>query len=211
MCESIITDQSYWKQFLQQLKMDYNTPRFKAEVVFDTLLLPTIVEDLVSKAVCKKIQFVVKEFPIRSFRVNNGKDNNYTFCVDYLLYDDETMYFVELKTDKNSIGDKQIRKYMEIKSKYSFHTLYYDDYLNGIIKCYKKKYEKQKQTLKMFKKLFPEKISLVYIIPEKNKILENQDILCIVLEDALKNIDQYNVFTQEFLHIWEYVNEEKER
>lgn len=221
MCESVMGNQKYWQTFLKQLRQDYRTPRFKTEVVFDTLLLPEIVEDLVGAALGYvqeergKVQFIVKEFPIRISRLEKRteKEDNYTFCVDYLLSDGKKMYLVELKTDTESFKREQLEKYEKVVNDLQFTQLYEEDYLEKILKNNKKKYAEQAERLKECQEKFSEKFALVYIVPESKSVLKERNITYIALNDIAadeKKISQYKETTREFLKIWQYVTK-KER
>lgn len=220
MCESVMGNKEYWQTFLKQLRQDYHTPRFKTEVVFDTLLLPEIVEDLVGAALGYaqeergKVKFIVKEFPIRTFRLGKrtGKEDNRTFCVDYLLSDGEKMYLVELKTDTDSFKREQLEKYEKVVNDLQFTELYEKDYLVKILENNKKKYAEQAKRLKECQEKFSEKFALVYIMPESESALKERNITCIALDKIAadeKQIFEYKETTREFLKIWQYVTKKE--
>ncbi len=113
---------SFYEYVTKCLKMDYLTPGFKAEVPTDTLLteyVAEIVQNAINNEIEKEeekvvLELVSKEFPIRTL-IGDGPDfkvgeSNKSARVDYLLadWDKNTLYFVELKTAKESIGSKQL-------------------------------------------------------------------------------------------------------
>ena len=190
MYESLMNNKEYWQAFLEQLWKDYDTPRFRTEVVFDTLLLPGILEELVEKSLGIKAKYITKEFSILTKRYkqssednqpnednkssednNSSKDANSNedkrnFCVDYLLYDQDRVYFVELKTDKASINSKQKKRYQEIAENYTFEKLY-DDYTGKITdKDSEGKYIRQRAEVTALGEILQNKkeIGLIYIL-----------------------------------------------
>ncbi len=71
--------------------------------------------------------YVTKEFPVLRYNVKNDKDKdknknkNTDFSsinIDYLLYDNNTIYFVELKTSMESVSKEQIKNYSKINGKF---------------------------------------------------------------------------------------------
>ena len=180
MCESVINNKEYWQAFLEQLWKDYDTPRFRTEVVFDTMLLPGILEELVEKNLGIKAKYITKEFSIltrrctQSSEESQSSEDKYCFCVDYLLYDQDKVYFVELKTDKSSVDSDQRKRYQEIAEKYAFAELYKD--YEEEITCGKSrgKYKRQKAEVTALSEILQNKkeIGLIYILilpGEENK------------------------------------------
>ncbi len=111
---------------------DYKTPGIKAEVIIDMLLseyVAEIVQNAINEGKEEKdkvvLELVSKEFPIRTltgdapnFQVNKTNRNA---KVDYLLaskkpdnsdapWQPEKLYFVELKTTKDSFDDDQLKR-----------------------------------------------------------------------------------------------------
>lgn len=206
MDENILENRTYWQRFLEQLKCDYATPRFKAEVTFDTLLLPKIVVELVEKAFgkehCQNLKFLTKEYPILNYRVGIGGNDNRSFCIDYLLCDDNKMYLVELKTDKKSVDNKQLGKYQKLVDAQNFSETYYE-YMERIRTCDKKRYAKQAEHLKNLREDFHNDVTIIYIVPADNALLDKQKIKYVSLQAALNNIENYSSLTQTFLKIWQ--------
>ncbi len=205
MYENVLANKQYWERFLEQLKVDYGTPRFKAEVVFDTLLLPEIVVELVSKALgkdsCEDFKFVVKEYPILNHRVDIGKANKRSFCIDYLLHSADKMYLVELKTDKVSVKREQLEKYRRLTEASEFSETY-RDYVE-IVKGNKKRYAQQAQRVEAAQEKFRDEAEIIYIVPDENAFLCKQGVKYISLRAALADMKNYSSLTQTFLQIWQ--------
>lgn len=103
---------------------DYWTPKIKSEVIID-MLISEFVEDIISYVISegtsKNIKLISKEFPIP--RVGQSKlecqeavptkeDTRQYASVDFLMADTKnessSLYFVELKTTKDSFDGKQL-------------------------------------------------------------------------------------------------------
>lgn len=105
------------KEIKKSFINDYWTAGYKAEVSFDTLLTP-VIEQIMNQNIENKsgeIKYITKEFPIllRSFTGNNSYGFD-SVNVDYVLSDDQTVYFVELKTTMDSYNDTQNANYSDI-------------------------------------------------------------------------------------------------
>lgn len=118
---------------------DYFTANVKAEVLIDTILTPVIAEILTvimkepdsgnteqpspAKADSGyKVRLLAKEFPLPVGELPSleeespahGKNLSYRSCnVDYLMYDNECVYYVELKTTWSSFEPGQMNRYLE--------------------------------------------------------------------------------------------------
>ena len=96
----------------EQVVNDYFTPNIKAEVIFDTLLTPCIV-DIVKGQMdgsTEDLTFLTKEMSILD---NSGEDVKVS-KVDYVLAARSKVYLVELKTTDSSINDEQADAYREL-------------------------------------------------------------------------------------------------
>lgn len=228
MCELKLSDE-YIDKFLHQLKQDYKTARFKSEVVFDTLLLPEILINLVDKELGIKAEYITKEFPIYNKRgcgeTDNIKYDNKSFAVDYLIKGkDKFFYLVELKTDDGSFKPKQLARYEHVIEKFDFNALF-KDYWEMY---YASKYFNQAQEMlknlgvviedkkDLYKtgKLWKEKLEnleisnsnldVIYIVPDKSKCDPNKLGLCIELNKLSPN--GYSDLTSDFIKIWRSCN-----
>ena len=112
-------DRSILNKIADNVIRDYYTAGIKSEVILDTLLTPVITE-VVKKAVDKEGKelfdpdnepvFITKEFPL----IKNADVSNRNTKADFLLYDKNTVYLVELKTTAGSTDDKaQLEHYRE--------------------------------------------------------------------------------------------------
>lgn len=65
----------FWKYMLASLKNDVNMPRMSVEIVYDVMLFPEILEDIVNSQLKKYLsgnaKYITKEFPIGSFSTYN--------------------------------------------------------------------------------------------------------------------------------------------
>lgn len=104
----------------------YFTPNIKAEVILDMILTPVIGDILTivgqknkELRISGEMKFIAKEFPMLKSRFGDQTSgekskNNYSNCnVDYLMCDDDFVYFVELKTTQESLDPIQMRNYRD--------------------------------------------------------------------------------------------------
>lgn len=95
----------------ENITKDYFNAKVKTEVIFDTILTPVIGEILTvigrenkKLKINGEMKLLAKEFPMLKLNEENEK-NNYRNCnADYLMCDNNTVYFVELKTTHKSIN-----------------------------------------------------------------------------------------------------------
>ena len=116
---------------------DYHTPGSKAEIIIDMLIsefVCDIIKDSNEVKVDGILDFVAKEFPIKAItETSKGNwkisEHNRPARVDFLLSDESTLYFVELKTDSKSYEDEQLLRmiYAAVKhttdDDYTYSTL----------------------------------------------------------------------------------------
>ena len=120
------------KEIKKSFINDYWTAGYKAEVSFDTLLTP-VIEQIMNQNIENKsgeIKYITKEFPIllRSFTGNNSYGFG-SVNVDYVLSDDQTVYFVELKTTMDSYNDTQNANYSDIYKTDHMFKQWGDDFI----------------------------------------------------------------------------------
>lgn len=102
----------------EEIIKDYYTANFKSEVILDTILTPVIAEILTIVGRQKKktkgsVKLLAKEFPLLNNRkVEEGKLNFRNCNVDYLMCDDDSVFFVELKTRQESYDNAQMENYL---------------------------------------------------------------------------------------------------
>lgn len=98
--------------FAREVVKDYFTANIKAEVILDTILTPVISEILttVYKDTQGEMRLIAKEFPILK-KNGKGKKEYRSWNADYLMCDDEIVYWVELKTTQGSVGKRQKDRY----------------------------------------------------------------------------------------------------
>ncbi len=103
----------------ENITKDYFNAKVKTEVIFDTILTPVIGEILTvigrenkKLKINGEMKLLAKEFPMLKLNEENEK-NNYRNCnADYLMCDNNTVYFVELKTTQKSISKFQMKNYL---------------------------------------------------------------------------------------------------
>lgn len=105
------------ERFAEEVVNDYFTANVKAEVILDTILTPVIGEILTvvceEKGIKGSMKLLAKEFPILE-KKEERKRKGYRSCnVDYLMYDNEFVYLVELKTTQDSYNSSQMENYIE--------------------------------------------------------------------------------------------------
>lgn len=111
------------KILAEKIIQDYYTANIKTEVILDTILTPVIGEILTAVGrgnkelgINGKMRLIAKEFPILNATGENK--SNYRNCnADYLMCDDESVYFVELKTTQESLDKKQMENYRDYLEK----------------------------------------------------------------------------------------------
>ncbi len=107
---------------------DYWTAGYKAEVSFDTLLTP-VIEKIIQTKFTDAI-YVTKEFPIlkRTLGINSTSGFD-SINADYVLSNNDTVYFVELKTTMDSINDDQEDNYFKMLEKPTCFNIWGDDFI----------------------------------------------------------------------------------
>lgn len=217
-------ERTFWENFLKNLREDYYMPRIRMEIVIGEMLSAGILEDIVLKELKKynihDIKYITKEFPIRYIW---GKDKNISknkhdyyriFSVDYLMGNQENLYFVELKTNANSVNIDQKRRYLNAVQKIKEINLnLYRDYEDIVAHSkdgkYEHRYRKQKEQIEKnggesyLKNC--NNISVIYIVPKNSNsgLINEKDIRCIYWEDLFedKNFNTFERNTQIFLKI----------
>lgn len=86
---------------------DYYTAGIKAEVILDMLLRPEL-ERVLGRLGYPGIKFITKEFPIPT-----AENDTHNCNVDYLMYDENLVYLIELKTSSTSEDKKQLENYID--------------------------------------------------------------------------------------------------
>lgn len=194
---------------IEQIKFDYVIPKYKTEVVFDTILSIFIEEIINGKyygqnGESDKIKLIGKEFPIRIATINSNWENEeYDTSInpDYLLASNNTLYIVELKTSSNSYDEEnQLANYIKVKSLIESQksaNFIVSDFIRigkignskefGLLKRENKKYQLYYQTIKT---LIEElnylknisRVKIVYIVPSAlaDKIAEQVEDVSIL-------------------------------
>lgn len=221
-------ERTFWENFLKNLREDYYMPRIRMEIVIGEMLSAGILEDIVRKELKKyDIKYITKEFPIRYIwgkdkNIDKNKHDYYRiFSVDYLMGNQKNLYFVELKTNTNSVNIDQKRRYLNaIKNIKERKLDLYRDYEDIVAHSkdgkYEHRYRKQKEQIERdsgesyFKSC--NNIELIYITRKdilKVSSLEkegddtdnNSDIINITFSNLFKNINKFEKDTQIFLKI----------
>ncbi len=194
---SIRNYENFFKYIKKWTVNDYYTAGIKAEVIID-MLLSEYVSEIVQKTIGEKgrsVKLVAKEFPIKA-KPNKKKPDtdagNRSAKIDYLLYDGETTYIVELKTDNQSFDLEQYNNYVNrIKGKELFQIFEniikmqkgknypkFEDYRSIINGNELQSYESTQKYiftfLRIIKSLYPDKyIDILGSIKEgDNKVIE---------------------------------------
>lgn len=221
-------ERTFWENFLKNLREDYYMPRIRMEIVIGEMLSAGILEDIVRKELKKydihDIKYITKEFPIRYIwgkdkNIDKNKHDYYRiFSVDYLMGYQKNLYFVELKTNENSVNIDQKRRYLNaIKNIKERKLDLYRDYEDIVAHSkdgkYEHKYSKQKeQIVKNGGENYLKNcnnISVIYIVPKNSNsgLINENDIRCIYWEDLFED-ENFNTFernTQTFLKICQEV------
>lgn len=184
------------KKLIDVIKEDYNIPKYRCEVVIDTLLSMFNIGEIVN--ICgfdgkeEGIKFVSKEFP---FKYDH---NNQSFNIDYLLINEskKTLYLVELKTTK-IVSTQQMEKYIKIidKIKDSKSVEFLIDDFNKIkekskqkkkYQIYEDKYLKELKEKGIFKDI--DNVELIYLAPK------SKDMDVLYKEKGVKHITFENLY-----------------
>jgi hypothetical protein len=209
------------KDLVNVIKEDYDIPKYKCEVVVDTLLSMFRVEDIVNKCGFdgkeEGIKFVAKEFPFKR------EDSSKSFNIDYILIneDKKTLYLVELKTTK-AISKKQMERYLKviqkIKDKKSaeflmddFNKIKEDSIQKKKYQNYEDKYLKELNDKNAFKEVY--NVELIYISPKSEKainLFKEKNIKNITFENLYKdmefNTEDENAKWNDIKDIFEYID-----
>ena len=98
---------------------DYYTAAIKSEVALDALITP-VIDEILNLLIERKdgvIKYITKEFPILKCHIDDAETEITDYSsinVDYVLADNNIVYFVELKTTMSSIDEKQEDNYKNI-------------------------------------------------------------------------------------------------
>ena len=111
------------------------------------------------------LDFVIPEFPIRIGSIDDNKENsNQSFKIDYVAVCEEenTVYFIELKTDQNSLREEQTTYLKQAKEK-GIKII-----VDGVIAIYRATTQKRK-----YRNLLDEISKAGWLLVEKQKIINN--------------------------------------
>jgi hypothetical protein len=174
-----LNEEQTWflSKLMDYIKWDYFLPKYKVEVVIDTVM-SIFIEEIINSyfsANGEKIKFVSKEFPLK-------RDwNRQSVNPDFLLSTKNTLYIVELKTASDSYNEDQLIEYLKVKDRIEFknHNGKYliDDFkiVGNIEKTVNKnrhevKYQKFYETIESTLKELDEfrninRVEIVFIVP----------------------------------------------
>ncbi|MCR5738574.1 MAG: hypothetical protein K6G43_02000 [Lachnospiraceae bacterium] len=108
---------------------DYYTAEVRCEVIIDMLIAPVIGDIVTDLTGYKDVKLLAREFPLVKEDIAGGNGNSLrSVNADYLLYGsdengDRKMIVVELKTDRSSLDDKQLRNYLELLGNQNINML----------------------------------------------------------------------------------------
>jgi hypothetical protein len=186
-------------QLMKQIKDDYQTLKYQAEVSINTLL-SIFIEALLNQYLYNNRELVEKGILIgKEFRFKKISSNQ-SENIDFLFGTRNTLYFIELKTASSSYDAEQFYNYnklareIEEKQDATFLIKNYET-IEGADKKSKKKYDWQfrnkiKPSIKNINRLDDIKsIKIVYIAPTKMQTRINDEerrLMYISLEELSK-------------------------
>lgn len=108
-----------YEKIAESIINDYYTANIKAEVILDMVLTPVISEILTvigqknkDLGIEGEMRLLAKEFPMLKLSAKESEYNYRNCNVDYLMCDEKSIYFVELKTTQKSLDPNQMKKYL---------------------------------------------------------------------------------------------------
>lgn len=218
----------FWMYMLASLKNDVNMPRMSVEIVYDVMLFPEILEDILNSqlkgSLSGEAKYITKEFPIRlchlKSRLKNSEDNtNRSISADFLMHDNDTLYLVELKTDIKSLNDIQLDNYNNLTDKpdvEAFINTLLEEQKRFLKSKYKGKYALQEQEINNNLLNFGfdnfKNLKVIYIVPmnlKKNKPNTGCDKKLMVSLEDFANEKEYPLcnLSKTFQKIWRYTQD----
>lgn len=100
-------------KIVEQIKEDYMTPKYKAEVSLDTLIsifIDGVINQYLynNQQLSEKVVSISKEFPLKKM-INDQSKN-----IDFLYANKNVLYIVELKTTSKSYDKEQLKEYINV-------------------------------------------------------------------------------------------------
>lgn len=194
------------KRFIQQIKEDFMTPKYKAEVPVDTFISP-FMSDIINQYLYDNDQFrekiveISKEFPLKNANNNTSKN------IDFLFATRKTLLIVEFKTNSKSFDQNQLENYINVAEKIETSCTA-NFLLEDYEKILKKTTEKKKYKWQYENKIKPainkldnfttiNEVQIVYIAPTlmRNKIKNKDKRIKFISFEDLANLK----LTQEFV------------
>ncbi len=167
------------------LKKNKEFPNYQAERRID-IFINYFVDRILKSYLKKETKFICPEFPLKK------NDDNRSTNIDYLCKTNDEIIFVELKTDANSLKEKQANIYIKADWRKCKNKL--DDIFNSTKPKYRAKYQNLISEIELLKFDQNPEIRTIYLSPLEHKSdLPFKNINCskpILIEDLDINISK---------------------
>ena len=143
-----------------------NYPDYQLERRLDIFFLIYLKEILTIKDIDISDTFIFPEFPLLKKYENECNDLEKSLAskrADYVVFSNQKMYIIELKTDKESINENQLNHYKKV-AKISVQAL-----INDIIKIYEKPNSRAWKKYDILLKDLAEKVKIIVFDEDKDK------------------------------------------
>lgn len=205
------------KKLIEQIKDDYMTPKYKAEVALDTVVsifIDGIINQYlhINRLLNERVVSISKEFPLK--KIGNNQSKN----IDFLYVNKNTLYAVELKTTSNSYDKEQLEGYINAARRIEEEgnaVFLLDDYHSIMSKTKQsKKYKwqlenKVNNALNQIEKLeCIDEVKIIYIVPTSmlsELYSKDSRIICISLQDLAEIVLTEEFIDKDMAETWEYV------
>ena len=141
-------------------------PDYQLERRLDIFFLIYLKEILKIKGIDISDSFIFPEFPLLKKYEKKSNDLEKSLAskrADYVVFSNQKMYIIELKTDMESINENQLKHYKNVAD-ISVKTL-----INDIINIYEKTRSKAWKKYDIFLKDLAEKVKIIVLDEEKTK------------------------------------------
>ncbi len=173
-----------------------NYPDYQLERRLDIFFLIYLKEILTIKGIDISDTFIFPEFPLLKKYENEFYDLEKSLAskrADYVVFSNQKMYIIELKTDMESINENQLNHYKNVAKKISVQTL-----INDVINIYEKTKSKVWKKYDIFLKDLAEKVKIIVFDEDKDKKFEKKK--------GYKFNKEFSNYKVEIIYIIPYAN-----
>ncbi len=203
------------KHLIKNIVDNRDMPKVQVERELSPILdifMPDILTDIVAEE-SDKYKHILSEFPLQSLKYENNKQTNRSVNIDSLLLkNDDTLVFLELKTDDTSYHQEQCDRYRKVIEKIENNSAaFLFDFLEKLAKISSKK-KKYRSALKAIESKFNidelkkiDKAVLIYIVPKstKKRLLKNN----IEVDTIMDFTDISQAKVSKYSNVWSIVSQ----